>query len=794
MKNILYTIIILISLIQGLFSQNSIKGTVLDENNKGIFFSTIALYQKDTKKLSKTASSDENGNFTITSINPGKYYMEISMLGYKKELIDNLEFPKDNNKSIKVAMKVDAQVLSTVEIKAKKPLLEQQSDRLVVNVADNITGINENLMDVMKKVPGVIVAGGKISLAGSSNLTILINGKTTKYMDVESLLKDMPGDNIKKVEIIHQPGAEFDAAGTGAIINIILKKNSLFGTSGTAKIGVGKGKFWKYNTGLTMSHYEGSVNINGGLGYRNGIYSEGITVDRKVIDDRYIQASESQYGSKSYRANLSVDWNISDKHRVGFQSRYVNYNSDNATENITEIIYGSDELQNLKIKTDNTEKGYWRLGSINPYYTFEIDTFGQKLELDLDYIQFGSNGKNLLIPTELTTNTHFPKLRYDKPGLTKITVGKIDYSYPVSKELKFQLGGKYSLADLDNDFQSRYSQDDDWLINTAQSNHFLFKETIKAAYSKMSFNNSVWSATLGLRYEDSNSNGMSVGIDTTLNRRIKKFFPSASIGREIIKGLMGTFSYSYRLDRPRYSTLNPFRYSLDSYTSQRGNPKLRAEFTHSMKFSLSYQKQPFFNVEYKISNDPMVQVIEQNDDTGEAFKSTVNLKSKNNLNISLFFPLSFIPKVSGYGGVIANRVKYDSPYLNEVFDESKWDYTTFINMNIPLPYDIETELSGWFTTGGLRGLISSESMYGVSFGISKKFLNKKAKVSFGVDNIFNKFYTGIVDYSNIDLTLKSRWDAPVANIQFSYKFGNQHIKSKKHRNAASEELRRAGKS
>ena len=115
-------------------------------------------------------------------------------------------------------------------------------------------------------------------------------------------------------------------------------------------------------------------------------------------------------------------------------------------------------------------------------------------------------------------------------------------------------------------------------------------------------------------------------------------------------------------------------------------------------------------------------------------------------------------------------------------------------MNIPLPYDIETELSGWYTTGGLQGLISSESMYGVSFGISKKFLNKKAKISFGVDNIFNKFYTGIVDYSNIDLKLKSKWDAPVANLQFSYKFGNQHIKSKKHRNAASEELRRAGKS
>ncbi len=794
MKKVFYTVIIMLLFFNNIIGQSSIFGKVLDENGNGIFYATIALYESNNKKISKTASSDDKGKFRINSISPGRYFMEITMLGYKKDSISDIKFPKDNKKVFEISLDVNAQVLSTVEIKAKKPLLEQQSDRLIVNVEDNITGMNENLMDVMKKVPGIIVAGDKISLAGSSNVTILINGKTTKYMDVEDLLKDMPGDNIKKVEIIHQPGAEFDAAGTGAIINIILKKNSLFGTSGKVKFGVGKAKRWKYNTGLSLSHYEGSLNINGGFGYRDGIYSEAILVDRFVDGDQYTQASESRYGNKSYRANLSMDWDITDKQRIGFQSRYVNYNSDNKTDNTTDILFESTKLQNLKIKTDNVEQAYWRLGSINPYYTFEIDTFGQKLELDLNYIQFGSNGENILTQKELNTNTVLPKLRYDKPGLTKITVGKLDYSYPVSKDLKLQIGGKYSLADLDNELLSKYTVNDNWETNNEQSNHFLFKETIKAAYSKVTFNNSTWSATLGLRYEDSNSDGMSVGVDTTLNRRIKKFFPSASIGREIVKGLMGTFSYSYRLDRPRYSTLNPFRYSLDSYTSQRGNPKLKAEFTHSMKFSLAYQKQPFFNVEYKISHDPMVEVIEQNDDTGEAFKSTVNLKNKNNLNISLFFPLSFIPKVSGYGGVIANHVKYDSPYLNQVFDASKWDFTSFLQMNLTLPYELETELSGWYTTGGLQGLIDSDWMYGVSFGISRKFLNKKAKLSFGVDNVINRFYTGIVDYSNIDLTLKSEWDAPVANLQFSYKFGNQHIKSKKHTSGASEELRRAGKS
>jgi len=793
MRKSIFTLVLFTILINSILAQNSFKGKVLDENGKGIFFSTIAMYKQSDSTIYKTASSKEDGTFKIVSINNGNYYLEVSMLGYKKKKLKNLSFPQDDNKSFKLSMQIDAQVLSTVEIKAKKPLLEQQSDRLIVNVEDNITGMNENLMDVMKKVPGVIVAGDKIRLAGSSNLTILINGKTTKYMDVESLLKDMPGDNIKKVEIIHQPGAEFDAAGTGPIINIILKKNSLFGTNGSVRAGIGKAEDWKYNTGIALSHYEGNLNINGGFGFRNGIYNEVITVDRIVINDRFFQDSKSAYEHKTYRANLSLDWDITDKHRIGFQSRYVNSNSDNSTVNITDIFFKSNDFTDLKIKTVNTEDAYWKLGSINPYYTFEIDTFGQKLDLDLNYIQFKSDGENVLVPTELNTNTSLTKLRYDKPGTTKIFVGKLDYTYPFSNILKFQIGGKYSLADLDNNLKSNYFHNDQWQVDDIQSNHFLFDETIKAAYTKLVFNDSKWSGTLGLRYEDSYSEGQSIGVDTTLNREIKKFFPSASIGREIIKGLSGTFSYSYRLDRPRYSTLNPFKYSLDSYTSQRGNPELNPEFTHSMKFSLAFQKQPFFNVEYKISKDPMVEVVEQNDDSGEAFKSTVNLEKKNNFNISLFFPLSFIPKVSGYGGIIANHVKYDSPYLNQVFDEAKWDYTSFFQMNFNLPYEINTEVSGWYTTGGLQGLIDSEWMYGVSFGLSKKFLNKKAKISIGVDNIFNRFYFGNVKYSNIDLKLTSKWDAPVANIQFSYKFGNQHIKSKKHTSGASEELRRAGK-
>jgi hypothetical protein len=420
-----------------------------------------------------------------------------------------------------------------------------------------------------------------------------------------------------------------------------------------------------------------------------------------------------------------------------------------------------------------------------------MDTTGQKLELDLNYLRYGKDSENILTPTDQLTDDVMMRFKYNQPGMTQIFVGGLDYTYPFSKILKLQIGTKYSLADLDNNFLSFYESNTTWQNDTTQSNHYLFDETIIAAYSKLSFAKDKWSGTLGLRYEDSNSEGRSVGMDTVLNRRIKKFFPSGSVSREIFKGVGGSLSYSYRLDRPRYTSLNPFRYLMDSYTSFRGNPDLRPEFTHSMKFSLAYQKQPFFNIEYKLTKDAMESVVEQNDETGEGFRSMVNIDKRTEFNTSLYFPLDFIPGFSGYGGVVASRVHYLSPYLDDVFDAKTWSFTGFLQVGYTLPLDIKAEVSGFYTSGGMQGLITSEWMYSVRFGLSKSFFDNRLKLNIGGDDVLCRFYHGSVNYSNMNLNVISEWDAPDFTVRLSYKFGNRHLKEKEHKSGATDEINRA---
>jgi len=324
MKTTILSLLIMMFFFQSLKAQSSLSGNVIDENDKPVFFATAVLYNQSDSSIANSSSTGKDGKFKIESIKPGKYYLEVRFLGYQNKTITGLEFPKDDNSSFPVKMEPTNNQLSEVEVTGKRPLLEQESDRLIVNVADNISGNNNNLMDVMKKVPGVIVMGDNISLAGSSNLTILINGKTTKYMDINSLLKDIPGDNVEKVEVIHQPGAEFDASGSGPIINIILKKNKLFGTFGSVNTGFSKGDSWRYFTNASFTQYQGNVNISGSVGYRNSEYLSMMDVDRSSTNNFYDQTSHNKDAWETYRGNLNIDWNINKRHRIGVQSRFIN--------------------------------------------------------------------------------------------------------------------------------------------------------------------------------------------------------------------------------------------------------------------------------------------------------------------------------------------------------------------------------------------------------------------------------------------------------------------------------------
>ncbi len=203
-----------------LSAQYSVSGNLKNNQGEIVEFANIVLYEVAGDKLVKGVTTDASGNFIIEKIKSGEFYLKAMMLGYT-DFQSEVFTLNENNTSHKVdlAIEPEAQTLDAVEVVAKVPLLEQRADRMVVNVAKSLTSVSGSLMEIMKKVPGMLVVNGRLSMAGNGNPTILIDGRTTQYMDIQSMLREMPGDNIERIEVIHQPGAEFEASGNGPIIN-----------------------------------------------------------------------------------------------------------------------------------------------------------------------------------------------------------------------------------------------------------------------------------------------------------------------------------------------------------------------------------------------------------------------------------------------------------------------------------------------------------------------------------------------------------------------------------------------
>ena len=781
----LYSFVISFLFLNNVYTQNTIAGNISDTEGDAIYYATISLLNQLDSSFVKGTTSAEDGFFEIKNVKPSTYLIRVQMLGYEDLIMQNVTVPSDDITDLYFGLKQSSSYISTIEIVGKKPLLEQRGEKLIVNVENNVTNTAGSILDVLKKVPGLLVINDRLLMPGAGNPTILINGKSTQYMDIESLMKDIPGDNIKSVEIISQPGSDYEASGSGPILNIILKKNSLLGTNGSISIGAAKGDLWDYNTGINLSHYSHDFNISGGLGYAQNAYVDELSIIRNLtnisneVNGVYDQLNYDGATPKTSRANIRMDWNLSPSHELGIEVKYYNNRNKRTSKNDTYINLALDSLQDYSLHTDNSIDRGWTYGAINPYYKFNIDTMGQSLMVDVNIANFKVRGQNTLA-TSFTNTEMLSFQRYTQPGDSWIYATKVDYTKPLNKSLELKLGLKYSLADLDNNLISEDKMNNHWVNNSSQSNHYLFDEEIFAGYIKSSFSHKEWNGSAGLRAEKSTSTGESLTIDSTQSRIIAKLFPSFSIGRSISKVLSASVSYSYRIDRPRYTSLNPFLYYLDPFTFESGNPNLKPELTHSSKFSLSYEGQPFFNIEYKDSKDAIVEVTRQEPDNQEASKTDVNFDSRKSFNTSLYFPLDFIPKVGGYGGVILDNTSFNSSFDNGNFDRSRWSTTLFIQAEFKLPFDINAELGGWYNSGGQEGIFVSEYIYGTSIGFSKKVLKNKGKISLGVEDFANRFWHAKVDYQQ-DLQLVSRWQAPIVNAKFSYKFGNQHLKSKSRR-------------
>lgn len=774
-------------------AQVEVRGKIMDDKQLPLAYANVLLLLPQDSSLVKAAITENDGTFRLQGVETGKaYLLQISSLGFE-DYFQPISLVTEGREIPVISLATLAHTLATAEVKATKPFLEQKAGTLVVNVANSITGASGSALDVLRKVPGMIVVNERISLAGQQGLTILIDGRPTQYMDMQSLLKDMPSANIDRIEVINQPGARFDAQGTGAVLNIILKRNMKLGLNGNTSIGAGKGRFWKYRGSSTLNFRNEKFNFTNSFAFSRRTWYENLHLDRVVGQDLYQQRNFQPGLPYSLNLKSGVDYYMTDRQTLGVTLNLLGSTMSATNENKTTIM--GRELQDIRseLLTLNSIDRKWGFANADAYYELKLDTSGQKLNADISFNRYGRDITNLLSTKLLTGEGEYPDRRQLQPGKTGIEAYRIDYTKPLGTGMKLEAGLKYSHAVVDNDLQADILTDNVWLDDPTLTNHFIFTENIYAAYASVNFTLGKTEGQVGLRYENSLSTGFSVTLDSAQERKIARLFPSLSLSAPLTGKLGLALAYSNRINRPGYSSLNPFVYFLDPYTYKKGNPFLKPEITDSYKVSLTYDKQPFFNLEYSRTKDVIQLVTQQDESTGIGFGIDDNLATFERYGGSLYFPLEFVKNLSGYGGVMLYYNRYKSEVFQELFDKGRWTTVAFLQATYTLPKNWKIELGGWYNGPGVEGIQISEYLYSMSMGVQKKILKDKGLINVSFDDIFFRYWHGRIDHANFEANIRSEWETQIVNLTFTYSFGNQYLKKgERRRSGAAEEQDRVG--
>src|SRR5688572_11980780 len=348
MKKIL-SLLVLISAGLGVFAQEKgnakIYGAVIDaETNQPVEYANVALLDPATQKPVDGAVCDDKGKFEIPKVATGTYSISISFIGYETQTIEKItvEEKRDDVNLGTIKLGASTKVLNEVVVEGQKQLIEERVDRTIYNAENDITSKGGDATDVLKKVPMLSVdLDGNVTLRGSQNIRVLINNKPSTIMasSIADALKQIPADQIKTVEVITSPSAKYDAEGTGGIINIITKKNTLQGATLNVDAGVGlRGS----NLGLNGNYRKGKMGFSlGGWGRSNynvkGEYENTQTVGSTTT----IQSASSRNHGLFGNYNLGWDYDIDTKNTIAASVRFGVRNGEKHQDDLTRIVDGS---------------------------------------------------------------------------------------------------------------------------------------------------------------------------------------------------------------------------------------------------------------------------------------------------------------------------------------------------------------------------------------------------------------------------------------------------------------------
>lgn len=796
-KNIYFLALIMSVLtLQNTFSQNGNKlkvtGKIIDaQNNNALSYASIRLFKSTDSSFVSGAITDESGAF-IVDIVPGAYYALSEFIGYKPLKTSGIQVTAANTPlnigNIKLA--ASARTLDEVTVQAEKSTMELALDKKIFNVGKDLANAGGTAVDILTNIPSVAVdVEGNVSLRGSGNVRILIDGKPSGLVSIKggSGLQQLQGNIIERVEIITNPSARYEAEGMSGIINIVLKKERKEGFNGSFDIITGN----PTNYGVAANVNYRKKNLNFFINYtvsfrntpgRNKQYQELYRNDSTFITEKSMTSklrgqNNSARGGLDYYFNSKNVLTAAYTYRISKGKRFSNIDYKDYLGNVNNLTGTTNRTQDEKETEPNSEYALT--------YKKTFDRKGREFTADVRYLDNWEDsdqyyGQQSYSPGGVK-NTPFILQRALNYETEKQLLFQADYVHPFAKDGKFETGARISSRDMTNDYAVTQQTDAGWVPVAGLTNDFLYNERINAAYGIIGNKTGKLSYQAGLRAEWT-------GVTTTLKqtnevneRNYANLFPSVHVTYDLAKQNALQLSFSRRVRRPQYNDLTPFATYSDNRNYWSGNPDLNPEFTNAFELGhIKYMEKGSItsSLYYRHTNGKIIS-IKTVDPDGVSFTRPENLGTEDAYGAEFTASHTLYQWWKLDGSVNFFRSMIDGTQVDETYKSDTYSWFVRTMSRFTLWKTTDLQLRGNYEAPQKMPQGTRKALATLDLAASRDILKGNGTLTLSVLDVFNsRRFRSITEGGNFYSVNNSQGRQRQVNLTLNYRLHQAKKKAK----------------
>lgn len=689
-----------------------------------------------------------------------------------------------------------ARHLTEVVISSRKAIVEHKADRTVFNVGSSITSAGSNILEVIKKIPGIKVSNNEISIAGKSTVSIMVNDRLVQLTGEElaAYLQSISGDVVSKIEVITTPPAKYDAQGNSGIINIVTKRSLQNGLNGSVTGSYIKNSLGHYTSSGMFNYRYNKINVYGNYDANQAYFKPVEQTITYFPQETVYQEGDNEGRSFYGRAQLGLDYQLTDKSVLGLT--YTNgIGRPSFYDNLLIRYMNEDNVLDSFVKSNAHvyEKGQRHVANLN--YEWNIDSAGKKLKVDVDYFTRTGNKSRDFETVDFQPDGSIAgftnKNRTDGHQVINIRSAKTDIDWPTALA-KLNFGGKVSFIANTSDNIFNNWQGGDFIVDPNRTDKFDYTENTQAVYASAKRTLNKFDLQAGLRAEYTQTIGISHVLNETHSNKYFKLFPTLFVQYNTNENNSFNLSISRRINRPGFWDMNPFRYYSTINSYQQGNPFLQPSFATTAELSYTLKSAYTFKVFAQAEQNDFSEIITMDTALQAYYIKKANLGKATNLG----FDFNASPDISDWWECSINATVYYSSYKtayygsSDNFSKFSWNASTTNSFVLNSAKTLFAELNFEYQASNQENVRIQFATANLNGGVKALFFQKKLTISFEFNDLFATDRYHLKNLVN-NAETNSYYDERNVSFSLTYKFGNGKAKAIRQRNSNTEESRRA---